>query len=193
MVTNPQPVVAVSPHAHDTPILYLIRHGEKPPKEADGEDSPGLSAQGISRAQGLVQVFGHDSPYDIGYIIAQKPKTDGKETRPFLTVQPLAESLKQYNVPFNSHIERDHVDKVADAVHKYIKGEGDYVGKGNVLICWEHQTLEKIAKAIGVEDAPEYPGDRFDLIWTIKAPYNKIDSITSENVPGLDDHSGTPT
>jgi hypothetical protein len=55
-------------------MLYLIRHGEKPPKETDGEDAPGLSTQGVNRAQGLVQVFGRDSPYNIGYIIAQHPK-----------------------------------------------------------------------------------------------------------------------
>ncbi|OAP56125.1 hypothetical protein AYL99_09304 [Fonsecaea erecta] len=178
---------------HDSPILYLIRHGEKPPKEADGDDSPGLSAQGITRAQGLVQVFGHDSPYNIGYIIAQKPKSDGRQTRPYLTVSPLAQSLQQYNVPFNYTIERDHVGKVADAVHDYIKGKGDYIGKGNVLICWEHETLEKVAAAIGVQDVPDYPGKRFDIIWTIKAPYDKIDSITSEDVPGLDNHSATPS
>jgi len=57
--------------------LYLIRHGEKPPKQADGDDAPGLSAQGVSRAQGLVQVFSKDSGYDIGLIIAEKPKKSG--------------------------------------------------------------------------------------------------------------------
>ena len=56
-----------------TPILYLIRHGEKPPKEADGEDAIGLSERGVSRSEGLVKVFGRDSPYNIGYIIAQEP------------------------------------------------------------------------------------------------------------------------
>ncbi|KIW81520.1 hypothetical protein Z517_04545 [Fonsecaea pedrosoi CBS 271.37] len=177
---------------HDSPTLYLIRHGEKPPKEDDGDDSPGLSAQGIDRAEGLVQVFGRSSKYDIGYVIAQRPKSDNRQTRPFLTVQPLVKSLQEYNVAFNSLIDRDHVDKVAEAVHDYTKGKGKYVGEGNVLICWEHDALEKIAKALGVEDVPEYPGNRFDLIWTIKPPYNKIDSITSENVPGLDDHSATP-
>ncbi|KIW90005.1 uncharacterized protein Z519_09435 [Cladophialophora bantiana CBS 173.52] len=174
---------------HDSPVLYLIRHGEKPPKQLDGEDGPGLSAQGIDRAQSLVQVFGRSSPYDIGYIIAQKPHKHDKQTRPYLTVTPLAESLKPYGVPFNFTINRDDVDKVAEAVHDYIKGKGDFVGKGNVLICWEHDALEKIAKAIGVENVPDYPGSRFDLIWTIEPPYKKINSITSENAPGLDDNN----
>jgi len=173
--------------ADSSPILYLIRHGEKPPKEADGEDAPGLSAAGINRAQGLVQVFSRNSPYNIGYIIAQQPKKHQKEDRPALTVTPLAESLKQYGVPFNTTISRDDVDQVADAVQNYVNGTGDFQGQGNVLICWEHQTLQRIAQAIGVADAPEYPGDRFDQIWTLKAPYKEIDSFTSEHVPGLDD------
>ena len=58
-----------------SPILYLIRHGEKPPKlNPDDEDPIGLSTLGLSRAQGLVQVFSRASPYNIGHIIAQEPK-----------------------------------------------------------------------------------------------------------------------
>ena len=56
------------------PIIYLIRHGEKPPKEADGKDADGLSTQGLERAQYLVQVFGKSSQYNIQYILAEKPK-----------------------------------------------------------------------------------------------------------------------
>jgi hypothetical protein len=55
------------------PIIYMIRHGEKPPKIND-EDQNGLSAMGLRRSQALPQVFGKGSIYDIGYIIAEKPK-----------------------------------------------------------------------------------------------------------------------
>ncbi len=55
------------------PIIYLIRHGEKPPK-IDGKDQNGLSAQGITRATGLVDVFSKGSLFNIGYILAQHPK-----------------------------------------------------------------------------------------------------------------------
>jgi hypothetical protein len=50
--------------------VYLIRHGEKP---ADGGN--GLSAQGMQRAQCLKNVFGPNSSYDIGYIMAETPKS----------------------------------------------------------------------------------------------------------------------
>lgn len=65
-----------------------------------------------------------------------------------------------------------------------------------MLICWEHGELAKIAQAIGVkgfkqgsggDGKVEYPGDRFDVIWTVEKPYTLIDKVESENVPGLDD------
>lgn len=51
------------------PIIYMIRHGEKPD---DGAND--LSAQGVVRAQRLRQVFGEKSGFNIGYIIAEHPK-----------------------------------------------------------------------------------------------------------------------
>jgi hypothetical protein len=59
-----------------------------------------------------------------------------------------------------------------------------------VLICWEHGQLADIAEALGVRGNVKYPGDRFDLIWTVPAPYTSIASVTSEDVPGLDDGVG---
>lgn len=53
--------------------VYLIRHGEKP-----SNGSTGLSTQGEQRAQCLRSVFGASSSYNIGYILAQTPKS-GKE------------------------------------------------------------------------------------------------------------------
>lgn len=53
------------------PMVYLIRHGEKP---AD-DDQPGLSTQGKQRAQCLREVFGGGSNYHVGYIMAQAYKS----------------------------------------------------------------------------------------------------------------------
>ncbi|KAJ9616804.1 hypothetical protein H2200_000523 [Cladophialophora chaetospira] len=165
------------------PTLYLIRHGEKD-KLPNGEDAVGLNARGQNRADALVQVFGRNSPYNIGYIIAQKEKKHGKEDRPYLTAKPLADSLEQYGVQFNHTIDRDDYDEVKAAVD-------GYRGDGNVLICWEHQALEKVAVALGVQPEPNYPGTRFDIIWTVKPPYTEIEQpVGSEQVPGLDVPSG---
>lgn len=57
------------------PIIYLIRHGEKGAKLPDGKDPDGLDAQGLIRANGLPQVFGSSSEYNISYILAEHPKS----------------------------------------------------------------------------------------------------------------------
>ena len=66
---------ATNSNKSQSPILYLIRHGEKPPKNPDGSDQNGLSEQGLKRAQGLRKVFGADSSYNIQYILAEHPKS----------------------------------------------------------------------------------------------------------------------
>ncbi|KAF2670156.1 hypothetical protein BT63DRAFT_424110 [Microthyrium microscopicum] len=177
---------------HAKPIIYLIRHGEKDAKLSTGKDPLGLSAQGLTRAQGIVQVFGTTSPYNIQHIIAEKPNNNGRRARPYETVLPLANIL---GLKVDHSIDRDDVKAVAKAAEAYN-------GVGNVLICWEHGTLAKIAKALGVKGYSkksgwsghvEYPTQRYDLIWTIEAPYHEIDSVTSEGVVGLDsDISGAP-
>lgn len=100
-------------------------------------------------------------------------------------MKPLAEDLE---ITVNSEIDRDEAATVAGAA----KGYG---GPGNVLVCWEHGQLSAIAEAMGAEgyakrsgwSGPiDYPDDRFDLIWTMSSPYQVIDSVTSEGIPGLD-------
>ena len=122
--------------------VYLIRHGEKP---SDGSD--GLSAQGQQRAQCLRNVFGASSQYNIGYIIAEQPKSSGSRERPLETVEPLAQDLGL--TPDTSCTKTDQ-KCVRDLVR-------DYNGEGNILICWEHGELTDIVDALGDDNAPEYP------------------------------------
>jgi hypothetical protein len=76
--------------------------------------------------------------------------------------------------------DRDDSDCVADVVNSYS-------GSGNILICWEHSALPDIVEALGDDDAPDYPDDSFNIIWTDPSPYSNITSETSENCAGLDD------
>ncbi|PWY66780.1 hypothetical protein BO70DRAFT_433096 [Aspergillus heteromorphus CBS 117.55] len=151
--------------------VYLIRHGEKPSNGSDG-----LSAEGFERAQCLTHVFGPDSSYDIGYIIAEQPESDGSRDRPYETVYPLAEEL-------GLTIDTSCTKKDTKCVKKLVD---DYTGSDNILICWEHGELKKIVKKLGDDNPPTYPSDRFDLIWTDPSPYTNITDITSEDCPGLD-------
>ncbi|KAI8945240.1 hypothetical protein F4801DRAFT_140415 [Xylaria longipes] len=153
------------------PTVYLIRHGEKP-----SDDGTGLSAQGEQRAQCLRNVFGASSKYNIGYILAQTPKDDGKRNRPYLTVKPLADDL---GLTVDTSCDRDDEGCVQDLVD-------DYNGSKNILICWEHDELNNIAEQLGAKNVDSYPDDSYDLVWTQPYSYKKITAVTSENCPGLD-------
>ncbi|KAJ6111437.1 hypothetical protein N7523_007498 [Penicillium sp. IBT 18751x] len=152
------------------PTVYLIRHGEKP------DSGDGLNAQGLERAQCLRNVFGASSSYNIGHIMAQTPSSSGKRQRPYDTVEPLAEDL---GLTVDTSCDRDDpkcVKKVVD----------NYTGSGNILICWEHDALTDIVETLGDSNAPDYPDNSFNIIWTDPSPYTSITSETSENCPGLD-------
>ncbi|KAE8443537.1 hypothetical protein EG329_001777 [Mollisiaceae sp. DMI_Dod_QoI] len=189
------PLLAATTAVSAQSTVYLIRHGEKP---ADGSD--GLSAQGVERAQCLRTVFGSSSSYDIEYIIAEQPKSSqchstpptlsmyegnilmnsyelgGARTRPLETVQPLANDL---GLSVDTSCDRDDQKCVAKLVDKYSGG-------GNILICWEHDNLSDIVKALGDKKPPDYPDDSFNIIWTDPSPYKTITTMTSEDCPGLD-------
>lgn len=186
-------ILSLLPLALADPTVYLIRHGEKP---ADGGD--GLSAQGMDRAQCLKNVFGPSSQYDIGYILAQDYKaggcpplpwslivnllltvSDGSRMRPYDTVLPLSQEL---GLTVDHHCDRDDPDCVNDAVKSY-------TGSGNILICWEHKELTDIVEALGAKskNAPTYPDDSYNIIWTDPSDYKHITAMTSEDCPGLDD------
>ncbi|KAJ6015160.1 hypothetical protein N7540_009751 [Penicillium herquei] len=180
------------------PDVYFIRHGEKP-----NNGGIGLSDDGLERAECIRDIFGDHSDYNIGYIMAQKPKkrnesllfaswqlwniapfaaelTDvslgGKRNRPYETVKPLAEDL---GIKVDISCKRDDSECVKNTID-------DYDGEGNILICWEHHRMTDLVEELGYEDAPNYPDDRYDLIWTDPYPYTDITEIISEKCPGLD-------
>lgn len=53
--------------------------------------------------------------------------------------------------------QRDDQDCVADVVN-------NYNGPGDILICWEHDALTDIVKALGDKDAPKYDSDESVLV-----------------------------
>ncbi|KAF2769309.1 hypothetical protein EJ03DRAFT_293317, partial [Teratosphaeria nubilosa] len=163
-------VLSLAALASAQATVYLIRHGEK------SSSGNGLSAQGKQRAQCLRNVFGASSQYDIGYIMAETPKSDGSRQRPYDTVEPLAQDL---GLTVDTSCGRDDPDCVANVVD-------NYGGSGNILICWEHDALTDIVETLGDGDAPTYPDDAYNIIWTDPYDYSSIVSITSEDCPGLD-------
>ncbi|KAJ5720086.1 hypothetical protein N7493_006964 [Penicillium malachiteum] len=214
-------LLALSGVSTARPDVYFIRHGEKP-----HNGGIGLSDDGLERAECIRDIFGDHSDYNIGYIMAQKPKKSecrapedfhlpfgtwhtcdyfkanritahtycqlwniptfetqltgislgGKRNRPYETVKPLAEDL---SIKVDISCKRDDSECVKDTID-------DYDGEGNILICWEHHRMTDLVEELGYEDAPEYPDDRYDLIWTDPYPYTDITEIVSEKCPGLD-------
>jgi len=66
-----------------------------------------------------------------------------------------------------------------DSIDDYAKSNS-----GNILVCWEHDALGDIGKALGGNF--DYPDDHFDLIYEIVNKDLTSNSPYSENCPGLD-------
>lgn len=190
---------------HNTSII-LIRHAEKlpweyglTPEKIVAEkyiDDHSLSSKGFERATALIGYFLHRSEvidslrdYPLGALIAQDVDTSenpwGKSERPKQTIMPLYNNLRNKNIPIDLLLytkrNRRHL------VEKIISGE--YAGK-TVVICWSHDQLPTLAKALAdVEQIPEdedeglhmygksskiipneWPKKRFDVTWVLK-PY----------------------
>lgn len=125
----------------------------------------------------------------------------GGRERSYQTILPLSLEL---GIKVDTSIDRDDAKGAAQAAKKF-------KGDGNVLICWEQYVLSPsrvhrfkfyessglikhsgaltdIVRKLGVTDPdPAVYPSRFDIIWAVKKPYEKLIWIGSEHVPGLDD------
>jgi hypothetical protein len=160
--------------------VMLIRHAEKPvpanPKVKppvpayngiDGFGDPdehSLIPKGWQRAGALAGLFTSSSgPLPMPhFVFAPNAFGDGTSKRPYQTVTTVAGKL----------------DLVINAAHdgepaaKYSKDEWVPMlekatsCRGVVLISWEHGEIPKLANWLMKSDtAPEWPGDRFDIVW----------------------------
>lgn len=159
-----------SSHRRRPGQIFLIRHAEKV-----RHGGKGLAERGKERAQCLKHVFGHGEN-KVGYIIAQAYKPDGKRSRPYETVKPLADYL---GLDVDLHCEREDGDCVAKrAIHEVQKGH-------NVLICWQHRALTGVARSLGIHGL-RYPAARSDILFQI-SHRGEVHAIRSEECAGLDD------
>ncbi|KAE8266706.1 hypothetical protein A4X09_0g5634 [Tilletia walkeri] len=160
-------LAASAAHAAVNNQIYLIRHGEKV-----SDSSVGLSSQGQQRAQCLRNVFGRSSGYNIGKIFAQAYNSDGSRNRPYQTVLPLSQDL-------GLKVDTSCVNCVHDAIHAFASQSS-----AAILVCWEHDALEKIGSSIG--QGFSYPSSHFDLIYRENNGALTSNSPYSERCPGLD-------
>lgn len=150
--------------------VLLIRHAEKP------DSGKGLSPMGQARADGYAAYFpslplspkGH---YDHLYASEDSEKSH----RPKLTLTPLAHAL-------NMRIETPYLDKdYAKLADVLLDPVADY-SKENILICWHHGEILKLAKRLLKKPPPHHwpttwPGDVFG--WLLWISYDAKENYTS--------------
>jgi hypothetical protein len=104
---------------------------------------------------------------------------DGSK-RPLQTITPLAAKLKLVPVLDYS---KDQVRELARAVQAQ---------RGVVLVCWQHEKLYDIATEIrksaqppSTTIPPNWPEDRFDVVWILTPPTHTGRSWQCDQIPQL--------
>jgi len=132
--------------------IFMIRHAEKP----DALDDKGLSTAGQERAEAYTIYFQNvkrgSSIIKFDYLFAA---ADSQEShRPRLTIKQLEKALGlSTDVTYK---DKDY-QNLADAILKNPKPKPDY-NNANILICWHHGEILKLAQALGAP-AASLPGN----------------------------------
>jgi len=165
------PLPADSPAPRPAQII-LIRHGDEP----DDSNDPHLSRAGVQRAEDLVPFITTDSAmtrYGLPVaVFATRTTKHGNAVRTQETVAPLARALKlPVQTPFFSE---DYA-----ALAKRILKDPRYAGK-TVLICWNHEEIPQLVKALGVSPKPpKWKDSVYDLVYIITYQGGKAALATS--------------
>jgi len=108
-------------------------------------------------------------------IFATEPRGSTK-IRPMLTIAPTATYFSSlypelvHNFTINTEYEKPK--KLA----KHILLEEAYTDK-TVIVCWVHQEIQAIAKALGVNNPPKWHGKDYSSVWVID--FNTDGSVKS--------------
>lgn len=134
-------------------VVVLIRHAEKTGRSGDRD----LSEAGWRRAQALASAL----PRQVGTIDAIiAAKSTSKSARPMQTVQPLADSL---GLSVDESWNTEDYAALAAAMREKI----EYQGR-RMLICWRHDTLPQLARALGAAEAGPWPESLYDRVWVLR-------------------------
>jgi hypothetical protein len=143
--------------------ILIIRHAEKNDSKADIH----LNTRGYQRAAALPTLFPlrFETP---DFLFASRQSKHSN--RPVETVTPLASAL-------GLKIDNNYAEEDFRFLSQRLLSKPIYAGK-IVLICWHHENIPGLARALGVKDAPaRWPEKRFDQIWRIEYPEG-IPSLT---------------
>jgi broad specificity phosphatase PhoE len=150
--------------------IMLIRHAEKPEKDAVGVGSQGrhddrdLVVRGWQRAGALARFFapiedrcapqGIEPPRRIFAASGAK----GRSKRSHETATPLAELL---GIEIDDRYTTGDERELAETIEK---------GDSAVLVVWEHKAIATIVDVLtqGTVTAPAWPDDRFDMVLVLE-------------------------
>jgi broad specificity phosphatase PhoE len=134
--------------------VLVIRHAEKTGAKNDAN----LNPRGYERAAALPRLF--PSQFDTpAFIFASR--ISRHSNRPIETVTPLGKSLKLA-------IDSRFGDQEYAALARELFSNARYYG-ATALVCWHHDAIPALAKALGVTHPPaRWPDKRFDRVWKIE-------------------------
>jgi hypothetical protein len=143
--------------------IILLRHAEKPNDPNDVH---------------LTQVGGQRAEMLAGYLTSTPPLTNAglpsvliatawtrhnRSRRPFETLEPVAKRL-------NLNIQQPFLAEDYAKLAHYVLTSPE-CDKKVVVICWVHDNLAELAKAIGIRPKPpEWKGSVYDQVWKITWP-----------------------
>lgn len=140
--------------------VILLRHAEKPA----GESEVHLSERGRARARALVSLLTtnallqtHGPPVAL---FAPRFTQHGHSRRPYETLQPLAEHLK---LPIQTPCAAQDYGALAQRLRQDPACDGK-----TVVVCWVHDFLPNLARALGVNPQPApWKARVYDRVWVV--------------------------
>ena len=151
--------------------VILLRHAGKPADESDAH----LSERGTRRARALAAflatgpVLGTNG--QPAALFAPKVTRRGRTFRPYETLKPLADHL---NLP----VQTPYGPSDYAALAKRILSDSAFDGK-TVIVCWIHDYLPALAKALGVKPKPaRWEGSVYDRVWIVT--YNDRNAVLAD-------------
>jgi hypothetical protein len=151
--------------------VILLRHAEKPADESDVH----LSERGMTRARALPAFLATEAVLGTNgqpaALFAPKVTRRGHASRPYETLEPLADRLKlSVQTPYGPS---DYA-----ALARHILSDPNLDGK-TVIVCWIHDYLPALARALGVKPKPaRWKGNVYDHVWI--ATYKDRDAVLAD-------------
>jgi hypothetical protein len=159
--------------------VILLRHAEKPPDES----AVYLSERGKARARALAAFLTSEPVLGTNgqpaALFAPKVTGRGHTFRPFQTLEPLGEHLRlSVQTPYGP---RDYA-----ALARHVLSDPGLDGKA-VVVCWIHDYLPALAKALGVKPRPaRWKASVYDRVWivTYKGHNAVLSDLPQNLLPG---------